>query len=132
MSRGNNRVPIVSRRFLTRSCPRSSCLLLASQIVSRPQERALKCLSGIDPRAEGDCETSERRRLSRAYLCLEASRFRRLYVACDVFYSLLFRGFFVALISLAKQCFGHFPWLFRGPRFGQILHVPLGTKTLPN
>ena len=46
------------------------------------------------------------------------------------FYSLLFRGFFVALFSLEKQCSGLFRdffvvfwWLFRGPRFGQILRV---------
>ena len=42
----------------------------------------------------------------------------------------LFRGFFVALFCLEKQCsalfryfFVAFSWLFRGPRFGQILRV---------
>ena len=42
----------------------------------------------------------------------------------------LFRGFFVALICLEKQCldvfrgfFVAFPWLFRGPHFGQMLRV---------
>ena len=40
----------------------------------------------------------------------------------------LFRGLFVALICLEKQCLGvfrgpHFGWLFRGPHFGQILRV---------
>ena len=35
----------------------------------------------------------------------------------------LFRGFFVALICLRKTVFGRFSWLFRGPRFGQILRV---------
>ena len=46
------------------------------------------------------------------------------------FYSLLFRGFFVALFGLEKECSGPFrylfvvfSWLFRGPRFGQILRV---------
>ena len=46
------------------------------------------------------------------------------------FYSLLFRGFFVALFCLEKQCLGlfryffvAFSWLFRGPCFGQILRV---------
>ena len=49
----------------------------------------------------------------------------------------LFRGFFVAFICVEKQCLGifrgfpwffrgfsvAFSWLFRGPRFGQILRV---------
>ena len=45
-------------------------------------------------------------------------------------FSWLFRGFFVALFCLEKQCSGPFryffvvfSWLFRGPRFGQILRV---------
>ena len=44
--------------------------------------------------------------------------------------SWLFHGFFVAIICLEKQCLGvfrgffvAFPWLFRGPHFGQILRV---------
>ena len=51
-----------------------------------------------------------------------------------VTFSWLFCGFFVALISLEKQCLGLFrgffrgffvtcSWLFRGPRFEQILRV---------
>ena len=47
-----------------------------------------------------------------------------------VTFSWFFRGFFVALFCLEKQCSGlfryffvAFSWLFRGPRFGQILHV---------
>ena len=38
----------------------------------------------------------------------------------------LFRGLFVAVICLEKQCLGvfrGFPCFFRGPRFGQILRV---------
>ena len=45
-------------------------------------------------------------------------------------FSWFFRGFFVALFCLEKQCSGLFryffvvfSWLFRGPRFGQILRV---------
>ena len=45
-------------------------------------------------------------------------------------FSWFFSGFFVALLCLEKQCSGLFryffvvfPWLFRGPRFGQILRV---------
>ena len=45
-------------------------------------------------------------------------------------FSWLSRGFFVALFCLEKQCSGLvryffvvFSWLFRGPRFGQILRV---------
>ena len=45
-------------------------------------------------------------------------------------FSWFFRGFFVALFCLEKQCSGlfryffvTFSWLFRGPRFGQILRV---------
>ena len=63
--------------------------------------------------------------------------FRRLFVTSDVFtryffvaFPWLFRGFFVALFCLEKQCLGlfrgffvAFSWLFRGPRFGQILRV---------
>ena len=62
---------------------------------------------------------------------------RRLFVTCGVFtryffvaFSWFFRGFFVALFCLEKQCSGLFryffvvfSWLFRGPRFGQILRV---------
>ena len=47
-----------------------------------------------------------------------------------VTFSWLFRGFFVALFCLEKQCLGlfrgffvDFSWLFRGPRFGQNLRV---------
>ena len=47
-----------------------------------------------------------------------------------VTFSWFFRGFFVALFYLEKQCSGLFryffvvfSWLFRGPRFGQILRV---------
>ena len=47
-------------------------------------------------------------------------------VTCGVFA----RYFFVALFCLEKQCSGlfryffvDFSWLFRGPRFGQILRV---------
>ena len=47
-----------------------------------------------------------------------------------VTFSCFFRGFLVALVSLEKQCLGLFrgffvvfSWLFRGPRFGQILRV---------
>ena len=45
-------------------------------------------------------------------------------------FSWFFRGFFVALFCLEKQCSGlfryffvAFSWLFRGARFGQILRV---------
>ena len=46
-------------------------------------------------------------------------------------FSWFFRGFFVALICLEKQCLGvftryffvAFSWLFHGPHFGQILRV---------
>ena len=55
---------------------------------------------------------------------------RRLFVTCGVFYSLLFRDFFVALFCLEKEGLGlfrgffvAFSWLFRGPRFGQNLRV---------
>ena len=62
---------------------------------------------------------------------------RRLFLTGEVFtryffvaFPWLFRGFFVTLICLEKQCLGvfrgffvAFPWLFRGPRFGQILRV---------
>ena len=48
-------------------------------------------------------------------------------------FSWLFRGFFVALFCLEKQCLGLFrgffvvfSWLSRGPRFGQNLRVPKG------
>ena len=65
------------------------------------------------------------------------SKVRRLFVTCGVFtryffvaFSWFFRGFFVALFCLEKQCSGLFryffvvfSWLFRGPRFGQILRV---------
>ena len=47
-----------------------------------------------------------------------------------VVFSWFFRGFFMALFCLEKTVFGPFSllfrgfsWLFRGPRFGQILHV---------
>ena len=64
-------------------------------------------------------------------------KIRRFFVTCDVFtryffvvFSWFFRGFFVALISLEKQCLGLFrgffvvfSWFFRGPCFGQILRV---------
>ena len=47
-----------------------------------------------------------------------------------VTFSWFFRGFFVALFCLEKQCSGLFryffvvfSWLFRGPHFGQILRV---------
>ena len=57
--------------------------------------------------------------------------FRRLFVTCGVFTRYwLFRGFFVALFCLEKQCLGlfrgffvAFSWLFLGPRFGQNLRV---------
>ena len=72
------------------------------------------------------------------WLTTASPLFRRLFVTCDVFaryffvaFPWLFRGFFVALICLEKQCLGvfrgyfvAFPWLFRGPHFGQILRVP--------
>ena len=62
---------------------------------------------------------------------------RRLFGTCGVFtryffvaFSWFFRGFFVTLFCLEKQCSGlfryffvAFSWLFRGPRFGQILRV---------
>ena len=73
--------------------------------------------------------------------CGSLSILRRLFVTCCVFtryffvaFSGFFRGFFVALFCLEKQCSGLFryfflvfSWLFRGffrgPCFGQILRV---------
>ena len=56
-----------------------------------------------------------------------------------VTFSWLFRGFFVALLCLEKQCLGlfrgffvAFAWLFRGPRFGQNLCVLALEKSSEN
>ena len=60
----------------------------------------------------------------------ESEDFSLLVAFLLVTFSWLFRGFFVALFCLEKQCLGlfrgffvAFSWLFRGPGFGQNLRV---------
>ena len=70
----------------------------------------------LSPMQELLTQTPRRRKVLKApsgknTLCQKTFRY------LQGFYSLLFRGFFVALICLEKQCLGlfrGFPWLFRG------------------
>ena len=52
MSRSKNRLPTVSRQFLTRNYPRPNCLLNCLLPL-----RGLECLSPNSPHDEGNCET---------------------------------------------------------------------------
>ena len=68
MSRGKNCLPTVSRQFLTRNYPRPNCLLKCLPNCLSPQERAFILFQNY-PRGEGNCETSERQKLSRGNFC---------------------------------------------------------------
>ena len=68
MSRGKNCLPTVSRQFLTRNYPRPNCLLKClPNCLSH--KRGLFILFQNQPRGEGNCETSERQKLSRGNFC---------------------------------------------------------------
>ena len=67
MSRGKNCLPTVSRQFLTRNYPTLSPKMPPK--LSLPHKRGLFILFQNWPRGEGNCETSERQKLSRGNLC---------------------------------------------------------------
>ena len=68
MSRGKNCLPTVSRQFLTRNYPRPNCLLKCLPNCLAPKRRLFILFQNY-PRGEGNCETSERQKLSRGNFC---------------------------------------------------------------
>ena len=74
MSRGKNCLPTVSRQFLTRNYPRPNRLLKCLPNCLSPTREGLFILFQNYPRGEGNCETSERQKLSRGNFCPGTSR----------------------------------------------------------
>ena len=69
MSRGKNCLPTVSRQFLTRNYPLPNCLLKCLPNCLSPTREGFLILFQNYPRGEGNCETSERQKLSRGNFC---------------------------------------------------------------
>ena len=66
MSRGKKILSIVSRQFLTRNCPRPNCLLKCLPNCLSPTREGFFSFFQNCPRGEGNRETIERQKLSRA------------------------------------------------------------------
>ena len=73
-SQGKNRLPTVSRQFLTRNHPHPNCLLKCLPNCLSPAREGFFSSFKVAPPGEGNCAAIKRQKLSCGNFCLAASR----------------------------------------------------------